>query len=165
MIISCEQCNKKFEVESDLIPDTGRLLQCSACDNKWFFKKTTTPSEHTDIIINKDAIDEEINTEVKKIQPTEQIENTSKSKQKKLIEKKKDKSEKFKSHNNNKNLKAKKNNFLNLILVFIITFIAFILILDTFKKPIGLIIPNVDFFLNNFYETIKDIILFFKDLV
>ena len=39
MIISCENCNKKFEIDSALIPAKGRLLQCSHCDNRWFFKK------------------------------------------------------------------------------------------------------------------------------
>ena len=37
MIISCENCNKNFEVDSDLIPEKGRLLQCNACDHKWFY--------------------------------------------------------------------------------------------------------------------------------
>ena len=39
MIISCDQCLKKFEIDSKLIPDEGRLLQCSSCHNKWFYKK------------------------------------------------------------------------------------------------------------------------------
>ena len=38
MIISCTECKKKFKVESDLIPDQGRLLQCGLCNHKWFFK-------------------------------------------------------------------------------------------------------------------------------
>jgi len=39
MIISCINCNKKFDIDSNLIPDSGRLLQCASCDHKWFFKK------------------------------------------------------------------------------------------------------------------------------
>ena len=39
MIIVCNQCSKKFELEPSLIPDAGRLLQCSACDHQWFYKK------------------------------------------------------------------------------------------------------------------------------
>ena len=38
MIISCPNCKKKFEVADNLIPKGGRLLQCSGCSNKWFFK-------------------------------------------------------------------------------------------------------------------------------
>ena len=40
MIIVCPKCKKKFDIEDSLIPEKGRLLQCSSCDNKWFFKKT-----------------------------------------------------------------------------------------------------------------------------
>ena len=39
MIITCNNCNKKFDIDSNLIPDKGRLLQCASCDHKWFFKK------------------------------------------------------------------------------------------------------------------------------
>ena len=44
MIIECPNCKKKFELPSNLIPERGRLLQCSACSTKWHFKteaKTT----------------------------------------------------------------------------------------------------------------------------
>ena len=38
MIIDCPECNKKFEIDSNLIPIDGRLLQCGNCNHKWFFK-------------------------------------------------------------------------------------------------------------------------------
>ena len=41
MIISCPNCKKKFEVPDNLIPESGRLLKCSGCSNKWFFKNET----------------------------------------------------------------------------------------------------------------------------
>ena len=37
MIISCEKCLKKFEIDSDLIPKNGRLLKCGSCDFEWFY--------------------------------------------------------------------------------------------------------------------------------
>ena len=37
MIISCEKCNKKFEISDDLIPSKGRILQCGSCLHKWHF--------------------------------------------------------------------------------------------------------------------------------
>ena len=37
MIIACEQCNKKFEIESRLIPNEGRLLKCGSCEHVWFY--------------------------------------------------------------------------------------------------------------------------------
>ena len=59
MIISCDQCLKKFEIDSNLIPNKGRLLQCSSCNHKWFYKKemeqkikpTSKPQE-----INEEAV-------------------------------------------------------------------------------------------------------------
>ena len=41
MIIECENCNKKFDIDQNLIPEKGRLLLCSSCNHKWFFKKIT----------------------------------------------------------------------------------------------------------------------------
>ena len=39
MIINVINCKKKFEVDSSLIPNEGRLLQCGSCNHIWFFKK------------------------------------------------------------------------------------------------------------------------------
>ena len=39
MIIECINCNKKFNVSSDLIPENGRLIQCGSCNYSWNFKK------------------------------------------------------------------------------------------------------------------------------
>ena len=62
-----------------------------------------------------------------------------------------------------KNVKSK-HKFLNLIIVFMISIIALIIILDTFKSSISLVIPNIEIILYNLYETLKDIMLFLKDL-
>ena len=37
MIIQCINCNKKFEVDSSLIPNNGRNIQCGSCNHTWFF--------------------------------------------------------------------------------------------------------------------------------
>ena len=42
MIISCEKCNKKFELSDELVPDKGRLLQCGSCSHKWHYIPTKT---------------------------------------------------------------------------------------------------------------------------
>ena len=51
------------------------------------------------------------------------------------------------------------------LLVIIISFIALIIISDTFKSFLGSFVPNVDFYLSSLYESLKDIFLFFKDLI
>ena len=35
MILSCNSCEKKFVVPDNAIGVSGRLVQCSACGNKW----------------------------------------------------------------------------------------------------------------------------------
>ena len=35
MILSCNSCGKKFVVPDNAITEAGRLVQCSACGNKW----------------------------------------------------------------------------------------------------------------------------------
>ena len=42
MIISCEKCDKKFEISDELIPDEGRLLQCGSCSYEWHYTPTKT---------------------------------------------------------------------------------------------------------------------------
>ena len=145
MIISCAQCDKKFEIESNLIPSDGRLLQCSSCNHKWFYKKKAKK-------ITTDNLKEQ-NFENKKI--------------KKPVKKQKTLSSYPKENKTIKSTISKKKekiSTLNTILIFIISLIALILILDTFKNPISILIPNINFLLESFYETFKDIILFFKDL-
>ena len=66
---------------------------------------------------------------------------------------------------NTKPKKQKNFKILNIFVVTIISFVAFIIIVDTFKYPIGKIVPNVEFILYNLYESIKDISLFIRDLI
>ena len=52
-----------------------------------------------------------------------------------------------------------------IIIVFIISFTALIILIDTFKLPISVIFPNIEFLLYNLYESIMDIKLFINDLI
>ena len=40
MIINCPCGEKKFEVDSNLIPEKGRMLKCGSCDQTWFYNPT-----------------------------------------------------------------------------------------------------------------------------
>ena len=140
MIISCPNCAKKFDVDSGLIPTKGRFLLCSSCKHKWFYKKELPKN------IN---IQESISKEKTKLV------NTNKNKKKiETI-----KPEKKKNINKNNRI-----GILNVILVFLISFVALIIFIDTFKNSIELIFPNIDLVMTSLYETLKDIILFIKDL-
>ena len=156
MIIDCTNCNKKFEVDPVLIPEKGRSIQCGSCDHKWFYKKEAqqTTSEIDDVT----TIDE-IKQEIK---ITEDVAD-----KKKIIEEiVKDKIE-LKENDEKKPLK--KSNILNKIIsylvVAIISFVALIIVLDTFKTQLSNIFSNLELFLFNLYETFEDIGLFLKDLI
>ena len=165
MIVTCNNCNKKFNVDSNLIPDNGRLLQCASCNYKWFFRKEVLENKVSPIVEdsanifdqNDSFINEEKSLSDASIDDTEvELEEEVKKK----IEINTNESTTFKT----KPKKKKNFKILNIFVVIIISFLAFIIIVDTFKYPIGKILPNVEFILYNLYESIKDISLFIRDL-
>ena len=150
MIIICKQCSKKFEIESKLIPEKGRLLQCSSCKIKWFYKK--------EILEESKAVLEEQNIKSENIDPIIKETNDVKIFDDSVS------SEKPKRKHSYATPKSKKISFLNIILVFIISIIALIVLADTFKNPISLIFSETEYILESLYETLKDILLFIQDL-
>jgi len=75
MIITCNNCNKKFNIDSNLIPDKGRLLQCASCDHKWFFKKEVL--ENTVSPIDEDISIDSVNIFDKNNSSTNEEESVS----------------------------------------------------------------------------------------
>ena len=150
MHIECENCNKKFELDSNLIPENGRELQCGSCEHIWFYKKNIN-------IIKKKEIIEDQNINIEK----EQVNKKIKKVKKELHEDEKHKKE----YNIDQKVEKKDYNILKIFLVLIITFIAIIIVLDTFKSQLSFIYPNLDNLLNNLYQSITDVVLFFKDLI
>ena len=151
MIITCDNCQKKFEIDQDLIPENGRLLQCSACNHKWFFKK---------------KVDNKIEIPIKSSKSEIDTENLEKVLENNEYGKNDDYEEKTTDIIKENNKKEKKNfKILNIMIVFLISFVALIILVDTFKYPISKIVPNIEFILYNLYESIKDIRLFLKDLI
>jgi len=156
MIIQCTNCNKKFEVDPELIPEKGRTIQCGSCDHNWFYKKDISqPSSeiHEEIPLVEEA--EEINISNQDIGeiniPDEKLEDKNDTKE------------------IDDTTNSKKSNVFNKIIsyliVAIISFVALIIVLDTFKTPLNNIFPNLEQILFNLYEKFEDIGLFFKDLI
>jgi hypothetical protein len=152
MIIACPCGDKKFKVDAALIPAEGRELQCGFCDRKWHYKLDNTNLENE--YKKKDV----------KIKTDELSKNQIPSEVERII------TDAEKSEVNNKDLnkvsvkKIDRIAFFNLFIVVLISFSALIILLDTFKNPIEEILPGFNFMLDNFYETLKDLFLFFKDL-
>ena len=61
--------------------------------------------------------------------------------------------------------KEKSKNFSKLFLVFLISIIAIVILIDTFKVPLSYIIPNINFYLDNLYQSLIDIKLFTINLI
>ncbi len=156
MIITCPCGDKKFNVDASLIPQEGRTLQCGFCDRKWFFKTENT--------------EEEIKVFEKKV-PTPVIEdnkNLSENIKEDITDQENHDRESVNSSKEELDKKvSKKNdaNYFKILIVIIISFITLILILETFKFQISIIIPNIEIILDNLYQSINDIKLFVLDLI
>jgi len=164
MIINCVNCSKKFEVNASLIPDNGRTIQCGSCNHVWFYKPKIEQS--------KNEIKAEINS-------SESNNNDLENKKDDYTKEKLSKTDETINHekfaksetssieliNENKKTTFSVSKFLSYFLVFLITFIALIIVLDTFKSPLSSIFPGLEIFLYNFFETLKDLYLFIKNLL
>ena len=150
MIVSCPYCKKKFNLDLSLIPEEGRLLQCGTCDHKWHYslpQDTKTSNENISPNVTESKIDNDyVNNEV---------------------ETKNDIVNEIKQSINNNSIEKKQNNIsiLSILSLSIVSFLALIILLDTFKYQIEIIIPNFNSYLTNLYVTINDIYLFLIDLI
>jgi len=162
MIITCPNCNKKFKIDNSLIPDEGRDLQCGSCTHAWHYKieeenskilKLKEKININDIEIKVDKNNEEI---VENKNPISKIETElNNQKKEKNIEKQKE----------TKISKNTGNKFFSYLIVFIISFVALIILLDTLKNPLINVFPGLEIILFNLFETLQDIKLFIIDLI
>ena len=156
MIISCPCGKKNFEIDANLIPSEGRNLQCGSCSKVWFYKFEQNVSnlriQDTIKDFHEDVNKREILTDLNKDIPNKKKDNVGKQKDKALVKYEK---------------KTKLNffNFIGYFFVLILSFLALLIVLDTFQALLLPIFPNLELILFNFYETLIDIYLFIKDLI
>jgi len=155
MIINCENCSKRFDIDDDLIPERGRLVKCSNCKNTWFYK-------HKDEInINISNIE---NEKIDENKFTKKEDKNEKALFKNINFNEEEENIKEESKNKNNTEKSILNVYFNYIIIFIISFIALVLIVDTFKISISIYFPYIIQLLDNLYASLADLILFTKDL-
>ena len=167
MIITCPCKEKKFEIDKSLIPEEGRTLQCGSCGKKWFYnlneqvtpeiskeKKNIQKSElttHEEIFNEGDdnnkniSISEESPPSMFQYSQLEEIDNTE--------------------QNGVATSALNLSQILSYFVVFIISFIALVIILDTFQSPLSDIFPGLEFLLYNLFESLKDVFLFTRNLL
>ena len=143
MIITCPNCNKQFKIDNSLIPDEGRDLQCGSCNHIWFYNIQEKNNEVLEL--KQEIISEDIETKA---------------------ENKEDKiEEKQKNTTTLKKIENKGSKFFSYLIVFIISFVALIILLDTLKTPLINVFPGLEITLFNLFETLQDIKLFIIDLI
>ena len=167
MIIECPACSKKFNIDEKLIPDEGRLLKCGNCEHTWFYKKEekikldSETTKISQIEENKSEINKEPVKEPVK-EPTKQTKKIRKKISKKSLTKESTSKELVSI---DKSSFSTENNIIKKIFLIIISIIAFILLIDTFKNHISVIFPGILQMSDSLYLVINDLKLFIKDLV
>ena len=165
MIITCPCEKKQFKIDSSLIPQEGRELQCGSCERVWFYKPKN--ESEAPLTLNENFSSNEAETRIVEDSIADEVKDeqliTSNKFEKK--EKKLKKSlEKQKSVTIQKKKVNKNSYFFSNLIVIIISFLALIILFDTFQKPLINIFPELEFILLSLYETLQDIKLFIIDL-
>ena len=158
MIIQCVNCQKKFSVNAELIPSTGRTIQCGSCNHIWFF----SIKDQDKFKIEEPQIKKETNILSKKKvskHTTFEIDKTIKE-----PTVKKDKNREFEIVEYKNKTDFSLSKFLSYIIVFLISFVGLLVVIDTFKISLYETFPILELLIFSLFETLKDIFLFAKDL-
>ena len=163
MIITCPCEKKQFKIDSSLIPQEGRELQCGSCERVWFYKPKN--ESEAPLTLNENISENKIEPTIetneknlefsKNLQKEKIIESEIKNKNPKEIPNKVKKLE-----NENKGSK-----FFSYLIIFIISFVALVVLLETLKTPLINVFPGIEIILFNLFETLQDIKLFIIDLI
>ncbi|WP_440656677.1 zinc-ribbon domain-containing protein [Candidatus Pelagibacter sp. HIMB1509] len=156
MIITCPCEKKQFKIDSSLIPNEGRELQCGSCEKVWFYK----PQNESEAPL---TLNNNISTNI-----TEQNQVIKKNL---VISKTLQQEKKIEAEIEKENLKTveksegKKSKLFSYLIVFIISFVALIILVDTLKTSLINVFPGLEVILFNLFETLQDIKLFIIDLI
>ena len=174
MILICNSCNKKFVVPDNAITASGRMVQCGSCGNKWKQFPKREPQK-TQSIIGSQKI-------AGKPRIVKQVLRKPKSNKKIPVKKQREISlyspeYLAKKHGINisdtKLTKVTKKNkkesvsfgFYNSLILFIVLIISFSRILFFSQEFIISFFPISEFYLDYFFESIRNIFEIWKNLI
>ena len=174
MILTCNSCGKKFVVPDSAITASGRMVQCGSCGNKWK-QFPLGEVEKTQSIARPKKVVSRSQTVQQKIQKPKKIKKTSTKKTREIslyspeyLAKKHGikigdvKPEKI----SNQNKKDKVSfGFYNSLILFIFLIISISRILYFAQDFIVTIFPISEFYLNYFFESIRNIFEIWKNLI
>ena len=174
MILSCNSCRKKFVVPDSAITSSGRMVQCGSCGNKWRqFPtgeiKTKQPIANSPKIISKSKQIKETKQKPKKIKKTTikkpreiSLYSPEYLAKKHGIKISDTKNEKIETQSKGRNVSF---GFYNSLILFIFLIIAISRILYFAQDFIIANFPITEFYLNYFFESIKNMFEIWKDLI
>ena len=166
MILSCNSCEKKFVVPDKAITISGRLVQCGSCGNKW----KQFPEK---IDQKKELSKPDLNLDKEKIKNITKIKKLKKNKKKNFnmyspeYLAKKHGININDSNDTEKNLTKKSVSFgfYNSLILLIVFFITLSRSLYFFEDMIVKNFPISEFYLNYFFESLKNISEIIKNLI
>ena len=161
MIITCPCEKKQFKIDDSLIPQEGRELQCGSCDRVWFYK----PENEKD---GQLSLNENIITDIQEENAEKKDKNFEFRKQLPQEEKNEIEIKEETSKEISKSVEKSANKdfkIFSYLIVFILSVVGLIILLDTLKTPLINVFPGLEIILFNLFETLKDIKLFIIDLI
>ena len=161
MIITCPNCNKQFKIDNSLIPDDGRDLQCGSCNHVWFYKAEY--EKEVPLTLNKNISERNLETDI--AIKEKNLKFSKKLHKAKTIKPEIKKEISIEIPRTIKKSTNKGYKFFSYLVVFIISFVALIILLDTLKTPLINVLPGLEIILFNLFETLQDIKLFIIDLI
>ena len=173
MILTCNSCDKKFVVPDNAITASGRMVQCGSCGNKWkqFPIKITKPQT----TFRPKKVASKPKPIQQKIQKTKKVKKTAPKKPREIslyspeyLAKKHgiklDDPKPKKTINQNKKEDIS-FGFYNSLILFIFLTISISRILYFSQDFIVSLFPFTEFYLNYFFESIRNIFEIWKSLI
>ena len=167
MILTCNSCGKKFVVPDNAITASGRTVQCGSCGNKW--KQFPPQNLKKETIIDK-KISPVVKKSITKI-PKPKPKKVKKPREIDLYSPEYLKKKHGISLNNVETNKIQITNkkvsfgFYNSLLLFIVVIIGISRGLYFFQDFITQNLPFTEFYLNYFFESIRNMFEIFKNLI
>ena len=167
MILSCNSCEKKFVVPDQAIKAEGRMVQCGSCGSKWKqfpLKKEPSKNIPDNKIITKKIPNATKLTKTKKknIKKTREINLYSPE----YLEKKHGISlNNIKTNKNDISNKKVSFGFYNSLILLVVIIITLSKALHFFQDFIVTMLPFTDFYLDYFFESIRNTFEIWKNLI
>ena len=174
MILDCNSCGKKFVVPDNAITASGRMVQCGSCGNKWK-QFPISKTKKTSSITSLQKIVPKNKPPKQKIQKPKKIKKNVVKKSREIslyspeylakkhgIKINETKIQKTPTKNKQNNISF---GFYNSLILITVLIIAFSRILFFYQETIIEIFPGLEFYVNYFFESIRNIFEIWKDLI